>query len=197
MGEAYRKIFWGIFILTLHINLGPLQILPNFVGYFLMASASTMLFDRHGISSFRNAKHMAAVLGVLSLLESLYFFMGQVAFAPYTFFGPLLFGVLELLFFYQVLGGYAFSLENDGHQEEGERTRSLQRKVTVLLAVQTGLYFAASVLYLTSFLSFLVLFFILMRIYLMSIFAQLRRDEDGKGLEVREAEEESYPMNQG
>ena len=45
--------------------------------------------------------------------------------------------------------------------------------------------------------SFLVLFFILMRIYLMSIFAQLRRDEDGKGLEVREAEEESYPMNQG
>lgn len=196
MGEAYRKIFWGIFILTFHINLGPLQILPNFVGYFLMVSATTMLFDRHGISSFRNAKHMAAVLGVLSLLENLYFFMGQVAFAPYTFFGPLLFGVLELLFFYQVLGGYALSLELYGQQEERERKLRLQRKVTVLLAVQTGLYFAASVLYLTSFLSFLVLFFILMRIYLMSIFAQLRREEEGRGLEERKGEPEADPMNQ-
>ena len=195
MGEAYRKIFWGILILTFHINLGPFQILPNFVGYFLMASASAMLFDRYGFILFQKAKHIAVALGVLSLVESLFFFMGGSVFAPFSSFGPLLFGVLELLFFYHVLGGHALSLEMNGDKEEREQKLRLQRRVTVLLVVQAGLYFVFSVLYLTSFMAFVLLFSILVRLYLMSIFAQLRREEDGRSLEEHSTGSESADTN--
>lgn len=189
MGEAYRKIFWGIVILTFHINLGPFQILPNFAGYFLMASAIAMLFDRYGFTLFQKAKYIAAALGVLSLLESLFFFMGQSVFYPFSFLGPLLFGVLELLYFYHVLGGCALSLEMSGDKEEVELKLHLQRKVTVLLAVQTGLYYVFSVLYLTSIMALVLLFSIIVRLYLMSIFAQLRREEDGRNLEENKLEQ--------
>lgn len=58
--------------------------------------------------------------------------------------------------------------------EDDELLGNVKRHVSgnsVLLAVQTGLYFVFSVLYLTSIMAFILLFSIILRIYLMSIIA--------------------------
>jgi len=65
--SAYNKLFWGMIILIFHINLGPISILPNFVGYMIIYSGLNTLSSQNEI--YKRGKLPAAILVVLSLKD--------------------------------------------------------------------------------------------------------------------------------
>ena len=53
MYEGLSKILWGIFIATFNINLGPIKILPAFVGFMVIASGINTIYNEHHIDEFK------------------------------------------------------------------------------------------------------------------------------------------------
>jgi hypothetical protein len=43
----YTRVFWGIILVYFNINLGPVDILPNFIGYYLIASGLAALSEEN------------------------------------------------------------------------------------------------------------------------------------------------------
>jgi len=67
MYKGYRRLFWGIIVTILHINLGPIQILPSFIGYIIISS---------GLESFKNVSDSpklkrAFIVNIIILIYSM------------------------------------------------------------------------------------------------------------------------------
>ena len=56
MASGYRKIFWGFFIATFHLNLGSLMIFPPFIGYVMIMIGISMLHQKYDANEFQYAK---------------------------------------------------------------------------------------------------------------------------------------------
>lgn len=77
MYDGYSRIFWGIFITTFHINLGPIKILPGFVGFLIIASGLEDLYGESKLESFKRVKSFAQITASLSLIGGVYYFFTQ------------------------------------------------------------------------------------------------------------------------
>ena len=64
---GYRKLFWGIMVITFNINLGFLNVLPDFIGYWMIYSALSLLEAQHEI--YKKGKPIALLLIVLTLKD--------------------------------------------------------------------------------------------------------------------------------
>lgn len=177
MEKQYQKIFWGIFILTFHLNLGPMEIFPGFVGYLMIFSACRSFYEESDLPSFKTAGRYAAVLSALGVLDKLLSFSGFFTWNPLiTLWMPLM-GVLELLLFYHLLGGSIVRLESSEQKEEAEDLLRTQKILTLLLSAQVVLSYLAFQLFLSPLVLVASAGAILLRIYIMSIVASLRQQE--------------------
>ena len=70
MERGYEKIFWGILISLFDINLGPVNILPDFIGYFIIGSGIYKLYEGFENKDFKTADSLANFLVVYSLFMS-------------------------------------------------------------------------------------------------------------------------------
>lgn len=68
MFQGYRKIFWGLFFSTFHINYGPFPILPAFVGWLIIASGVKALRESNETGSFHKAHYTALAVAVLTFI---------------------------------------------------------------------------------------------------------------------------------
>lgn len=65
--SGYNRMFWGMVFIIFHINLGPIDILPSFVGYMLIYSGLNILSSQHKI--YEKGKLPAIILIVLTLKD--------------------------------------------------------------------------------------------------------------------------------
>lgn len=65
--SGYNRIFWGMIVLIFHINLGPIKILPSFVGYLLIYSGLNILSSQQEI--YEKGKIPAIILTILTLKD--------------------------------------------------------------------------------------------------------------------------------
>ena len=66
--SAYNKLFWGFILVVFNINLGPIDILPNFIGYFLICSGVCTLASQN--KAFNKATIPSAIMGILSFKDA-------------------------------------------------------------------------------------------------------------------------------
>lgn len=64
---GYNKIFWGLIFTIVNINLGPIDILPNFIGYLLILSGLSIVEGQHVI--YKKGRLPAIILSILSLKD--------------------------------------------------------------------------------------------------------------------------------
>lgn len=68
---GYNRLFWGMIFIIFNINIGFINILPNFVGYLLIYSGLKILSTQHEI--FNKGKPLAVILTLLILKDILNF----------------------------------------------------------------------------------------------------------------------------
>ena len=64
---AYNKLFWGFVFVFIRINIGNLDLLPNFIGYFLIYNGVNTLISQH--RAFNNARVPALLMCILSIKD--------------------------------------------------------------------------------------------------------------------------------
>lgn len=68
MEKGYKKMFWGFLITIFDINLGHINILPDFIGYYIMGSGIYILYSEFKNDNFKRANTLANVLMSYSLI---------------------------------------------------------------------------------------------------------------------------------
>jgi len=65
--SGYNKLFWGMIFVAFDINLGPLSVLPNFIGYmFIYSGLNTLAFQQR---EYEKGKIPAIILILLTLKD--------------------------------------------------------------------------------------------------------------------------------
>lgn len=70
MEQGYKKIFWGLLISLFDINLGPVNILPDFIGYFIIGSGVHKVYEEFESKELKTANSLANFLMCYSLIMS-------------------------------------------------------------------------------------------------------------------------------
>ena len=130
--QAVKHIAWGYVLLHFNINLGPLNVLPNWAGYLLMVGALPALSEEES---------SASLLRPLGLLlagwEGLCWAMALFGRDPNFQFLSALVTVIALYFHFQLLTDLAIAARN--HQCPQEKRilhlRTVQTLLTTLLAL--------------------------------------------------------------
>lgn len=76
MGKHFGTIVWGIVFLIVNINIGFIDIMPNVVGYMLITSGVSKLYNETEIREF----HIAANVGSLCVIVRIitfFFYLNQ------------------------------------------------------------------------------------------------------------------------
>ncbi|MDW5300192.1 MAG: hypothetical protein SA378_08660 [Sedimentibacter sp.] len=75
MKQGYKKIFWGFLITIFNINLGPINILPNFLGYLIIGSGLNLIQNEFANINFKTANKASNFLLLYSIFAYIIFSM--------------------------------------------------------------------------------------------------------------------------
>ncbi|GMQ61408.1 hypothetical protein [Vallitalea maricola] len=76
MGKHFGTIVWGIVFILININIGFIDILPNVVGYILITSAVSKLYDKTEIKEFHIATYVGSVCVIVRII-TFFLFLSQ------------------------------------------------------------------------------------------------------------------------
>lgn len=65
--SGYNRLFWGMMFIIFDINLGAINILPNFIGYLFILSGLSILTSQH--KNFEKGKIPGILLTLLTLTD--------------------------------------------------------------------------------------------------------------------------------
>ena len=71
MKQGYKKIFWGFLIVLFNINIGPVNILPDFLGYFIIGSGLSVIQGEFENKSLKKANKVAKLLFLYTVIISI------------------------------------------------------------------------------------------------------------------------------
>jgi hypothetical protein len=102
--RGFRRIFWGLLLVVIDFRLNGFDILPDFIGFALIAAGAGLLVPLN--PRFQTAKIMALILIVLSLVSLVELGNdGGPGFNPGWFFFGLIVTVLDVIMVWQLCGG--------------------------------------------------------------------------------------------
>jgi len=141
MEQGYKKIFWALFFVTFHINLGPLQLLPPFVGWLILLSGLqdlTSALQNSSVSteSFERARTFGQVLVGLTFMGTLVSLAstGEMMESPVLTFYPVVVIALEIITFFHILEGAHNIFATLGLEElAGETEGKLQAYLLMII----------------------------------------------------------------
>lgn len=173
MFEGFRVIFWGIFFITFHINLGPIAILPAFVGYLIVSSGIRHLQDEYSSGYFQKALISSTLLTLFAVISFILIWAPQqTIFMSYY---PLIFSILELFLVYYILEGSIERLVYDKSIDLADGYRSEQRTYLVFMTIYIiGMCIAITIVDTTLAFAMIILGLFL-RLWLMVMLGRLKR----------------------
>lgn len=177
MKEGYNKIFWGIFIATFNIKLGPITILPGFVGWMIVLGGVNILSQEYNLDSFEAAKKYLKILVGLTLIgEVLTLFVGESLNNSLLFlYYPILVVTIELLMTYKILeGSIAYLRQNNLDNIALEYEINL-RTYTIFYIIATIVFAIAITFNIEYLLIILAISIIILRISLMMMVSRLKK----------------------
>lgn len=173
MFEGFRILFWGIFLITFHINLGPIALLPVFIGYIVVSRGINHLQQEFASPYYQKAGNVSLVLTILGVISFLLTWAPQQSF--FLSYYPLLFSILELMLVYYILEGTIEKFIEDDEKELARDYRSEQRTyITIMTVYIIGMCIAIT--FVSGILSFvMVLIGLFLRLWLMAMLGRLKR----------------------
>lgn len=136
MGNGYNKIFWGLIFITCHINLGSIQILPNFIGYIIIYAGIQSLFEEYKIKSLEQSAKCSSILSFMSFVILGMTFAGSESIINNVFFNLIwmnIFGIVEILMIYKLLDGTSEILKN----KENNLQDSFSNKISIYVILSS------------------------------------------------------------
>lgn len=74
MEKGYKKIFWGFLITIFNINIGPVNLLPNFIGYYFIGSGLNLIYEEFENDNFKRANTISNFLMAYSLIMGIIYY---------------------------------------------------------------------------------------------------------------------------
>jgi hypothetical protein len=179
MGSGYKKILLGIFMVTFHINLGPIQIVPPVFGWLVVTFGVTELLEAFPNTPFRNGGYLAKAILFYTLITSVVEFFNPTFFSSSSMlqFSPVIYGIIHLLFAYQILEGsilYVRSLK----MEDLEKSFTTRTGTYIILYVVNMLVLSFSIAFHGSmFITMSAITGIILNIWFMMMMSELGRLE--------------------
>lgn len=68
MSTSYRKILWGFLITIFDLNVGSFNVLPDFIGYFIMGLGINAVYEEFENNNLRSAGKLSNVMALYSLI---------------------------------------------------------------------------------------------------------------------------------
>lgn len=117
MYKNYNKIYWGIIFVLININIGPIDILPNFIGYALMISGLSKLYNETKYKEFLITQTLAVIFLIQSLIAIVYNFNGSEGVTTTGIITSIIFQVMQLIFVFYMYSGTIELLKNYDDKE--------------------------------------------------------------------------------
>lgn len=108
MFKRLNYIFWGLIFMTVHINMGSLQILPNFIGWGMIAYGIYGVYDIYNNKKLLISGKLAAYTAIFSALYlfATYASLGTNVASPFMVVITVSFSILELFVVFYFFDGY-------------------------------------------------------------------------------------------
>lgn len=105
MYNNFNKIIWGIIFVIININIGPIDILPNFIGYGLMISGLSKIYNETQNKEFLLTKILAVIFLIESLVSIFYHYNSIGNITINSMISNTVFQVLQLLLVFYMYSG--------------------------------------------------------------------------------------------
>lgn len=178
MFEGLNKVFWGIFIATFNINLGPIKILPAFVGFMIISSGINTIYIEHHSEEFKKALDFSRIAIVIALLGGLidFFTGGTYQYSLLLQIWPIILMTVELLLFYNFWMGIIKYFSSIGNLEVSERVMGSSRLYMIIFIINIAALSFVLLFNLGGLNTLLAIVFIILRISLMVMISGLKKD---------------------
>ena len=177
MDKGYHKIFWGLIILSFYINLGPIKILPAFVGWLTILGGINILVQEYHSESFEISAKYSKVLvglsiigGLISLFAASYL-NNSIVFSYF----PIVIVILELLMVNKILEGSIERLKEDELEVNALELEGSQRTYTILFTISTIGIIVAITFNIGYLLTIVAIFSLLIRFFAMGMINNLKK----------------------
>lgn len=134
MELGYKRIFWGFFFATFHLNIGPIQVFPDIIGWFIVAFGIAILNSNYECNEWEKALFFNKIIIVVLLIAHLLTWAGITALTIFPF-SQILTGILILLISYYILEGARLYYESR-ELEWLAGYCTLRQKAVILLAFE-------------------------------------------------------------
>lgn len=181
MYQGYKTIFWGIFFLTFHINIGFLQILPSFMGFVIIYWGIKCILEDYQSPNLYKAKTTTVFAILLSIIGGI-LDLGLIGFFQSTQLSlliPISISVIELLLFYYLLTGSVELLMSYNLTEMAESYINKTRIYIILFSFLTIMEIIILIFNIDYLIIIYAMAVILIRIWLMTMCSTLK-DTDFK-----------------
>lgn len=133
MAKGYKNIVLGLILVTFHINLGTLPIVPSFIGWILVAMGVDSIAKAEGQSSFNMSKKACEALIILTLLDLIKINLDISLGSPYML--SILIALIELFFVYYFFRGITQMFKMKGYIEYACENERILSGYTVLQVI--------------------------------------------------------------
>lgn len=176
MYSAYNKIFWGIFITTFSINLGPIKILPAFIGFLFIVSGLDSLYEESSFNIFEKVKTIGILVAFISFIGGVMDFLTQ-GMALYILTGIIwiiMFVIIELIFYFKIIEASIEYLSINNYDDLAENYISKLRGYTMFSILNILLLNVSLILNLNTYSTIAAIIGVILNIYLMIMIYGLR-----------------------
>ncbi len=188
MEKGYKKVYWGLIVAIFNFHIGPINILPDFLGYFLISSGLSIIQDEDKHDSFKISTIIAGALTFYSLMTSILVITGGVGFFNYKILNnnimkigsTLLISALNLVMDFNILSGTKSLLMNVEKSEAAELTDKIQRNYTYLYIIALLLISISFNISNEVFIISVTVYLIIIRLYFVSIIRRIRKYFDSE-----------------
>lgn len=141
MAKAYGRIFTGILFTFININFGPIDILPDFIGYLFAIKGLTDLYNETSIKNYKISYIIGWVLFVESLISAFYIKNNHIISLSTTLaVWMVISGLLRLVFVYFIYSASIELLEKGNNTELKDSIMSGRAVYVYTLMIILGIY---------------------------------------------------------
>lgn len=176
MYDGYNKIFWGAVITSFNINLGPINILPNFIGFLMIVSGLNTLYKISSFVMYKNISTMGMIVALMSFIGGTigWFRLGMTNYSFLNIIWTIAFITIEFVFFFKVLEVSIEYLKRNNYDELKEKYILKLRNYTILTLANIAVLGISLILNLKTYLTIIIIPAFILKIYLITIIYGLR-----------------------
>ncbi|MEL7647340.1 MAG: hypothetical protein AAGU76_04570 [Sedimentibacter sp.] len=184
--NGYEKIFWGFLISMFDINLGPVNILPDFIGYFMLGTGICKIYKEFESKDLKTADSISNFLVFYSLVMPVlnYGFSNNligtdlnshpVKILIDSGLSIFISSIILIMIFYIISGSIALFIKREQNSEAGQLEK-IQRKYTMLF--MSGMILEAVALNISNeyYVMVLKIYMLLVMLYFPKIISNIKK----------------------